>query len=582
MMLCQRLDKGLLLSGLGTVPFAIAASPLASLAQSESTPPNTSSQGMVTAAHPQATQVGLAILQAGGNAVDAAVATTLAISVVEPFSAGIGGGGFLLYAPAQSTSITALDFREKAPRQATPNLYLDDQGQVKPRASRDGHGAVAVPGTVAGLAAVHRRYGKQPWKQLVQPAIRLAQRGFPVSDRLHEAIQQRQSMLATNPAAAAIFLPDGQPPQVGTLLKQPDLGRTLKAIATQPESFYTGAISQAIVRDMTANSGLIDRVDLQTYRPTWREPICGPFRQYRVCAMPPPSSGGVHLLQLLNLWQAKPFPDPPRFAPNTLHYMAESMKIAYADRAVHLGDPGFVIVPMTELVSPEYGRWRSRAISRQQARPADQVKAAPLSLLRWLNYQSESTETSHLNVVDRDRNAVSLTFTVNLGFGAGVVAEGTGIVLNNEMDDFAAAPRVPNAFELVGSKANAIAPGKIPLSSMSPTIVTEDGQLRLMLGAPGGSTIITTVYQLLLNTLVYRQTVSEAIAAPRLHHQWQPDQLTLEKDQFASATQQTLQRMGHKLTERSPWGNASLIQVLPNRTLTGAADPRGEGTALGY
>ncbi len=582
MVLFQWLGMGLVLSGLGSVSLAIAAPPLASLAQSELTSPNTSPQGMVTAAHPQASQVGLAILQQGGNAVDAAVATTLAISVVEPFSAGIGGGGFLLYAPAQNGPIETLDFREKAPRQATATLYQDEQGQVQSRASRDGHGAVAVPGTVAGLAAVHRRYGKKPWKQLVQPAIRLAQRGFPVSDRLHEAIKQRQPMLATNPAAAAIFLPDGQPPQVGMLLKQPDLGRTLKAIATQPESFYTGAIGQAIVRDMTANGGLIDRVDLQTYRPTWREPICGPFRQYRVCSMPPPSSGGVHLLQLLNLWQAKPFPDPPRFAPNTLHYMAESMKIAYADRAVHLGDPGFVIVPMTELISPEYGRWRSRAISRQQARPADQVKAAPLSLLRWLNYQSESTETSHLNVVDRDRNAVSLTFTVNLGFGAGVVAEGTGIVLNNEMDDFAAAPGVPNAFGLVGSKANAIAPGKIPLSSMSPTIVTQDGQLRLVLGAPGGSTIITTVYQLLLNTLVYGQTVNEAIAAPRLHHQWQPDQLTLEKDRFASATRQTLQRMGHKVTERSPWGNASLIQVLPNRTFTGAADPRGEGTALGY
>jgi gamma-glutamyltranspeptidase/glutathione hydrolase len=539
-------------------------------------------RGMVTSAHPLASEVGVAILKQGGNAVDAAVATTLAISVVEPFSAGLGGGGFLLYRQANTGNITALDFREKAPQSATQAMYLDAQGKVRPKASTDGYLAVAVPGTVAGLAAVHQRYGRRPWATLVQPATTLAEQGFIVSERFSKVIAQRLDPLKQNPAARTIFAPNGQPLNPGARLIQRDLGRTLRTIAQNPNTFYTGTIATAIARDMQRNGGLITTNDLKAYQPTWRSPVCGAFNRMEVCSMPPPSSGGVHLIQLLNLWSNAHVAKTPWHHPNALHFMAESMKIAYADRAIHLGDPGFVTVPVTALINPAYAALRRGEISMQRTRPATSVKAASPELLRRYLRQSESTETSHLNVVDQYRNAVSLTFTVNLGFGAGVVAANTGIVLNNEMDDFAIAPDTPNAFGLVGQQANAIAPGKIPLSSMTPTLVTERRRLKLVVGAPGGSTIITTVYQILLNTLHYDMDAGQAVAAARLHHQWQPDTLRVEKYGFDPLTLNDLKTRGHEIGERSPWGNANLIMVQPDNMLAGAADPRGEGVAVGY
>lgn len=544
-------------------------------------------QGMVVSAHPLATQTGVAMLQQGGNAVDAAVATALAISVVEPFSAGIGGGGFLLLWLAQPGEIKALDFRERAPLGANPKLYLDAQGNPRPTASIDGHLAVAVPGTVAGLAAVHQQHGRLPWPQVVAPAIRLAASGFRVSDRLTRFTQQRQ--MALNPAAQAIFTRQGQPYQPGEILIQTDLARSLRAIAENPASFYTGGIGQAIVEDMANSGGILTQQDLQTYRPTWRSPLCGEFRRTRICSMPPPSSGGVHLLQMLNLLSgfklnAGGQPDPDR-----LHLLAEVMKLAYADRAVYLGDPDFVPVPTAILASPVYSHIRRREIRLDRARSAEEVKAADPLLLKTLSRLQESQDTSHLTVVDAQRNAVSLTFTVNLSFGAGVVVPGTGILLNNEMDDFAVAPAVPNAFGLVGDQANAIAGGKIPLSSMTPALVfdppeaptLDHGPFRLAVGAPGGSTIITTVLQILLQVLVDGRDAQTAVAAPRIHHQWFPDRLNLEQGGFSPATLKELQRRGHALRERQPWGNANLIQVTPQGSLEGAADPRGEGSALG-
>ncbi len=543
--------------------------------------PDRGTQGMVTSAHPLASEAGIQILKQGGNAVDAAIATTFAISVVEPFSAGLGGGGFLLLRVGSTGAVKALDFRERAPLAATRTMYLDAQGKVRPRASTDGYLAVAVPGTVAGLHAVHRQSGKLPWHTLVKPAMQLADQGFPVSWRLANAIAS-QSTLRSNPAARQIFTRNGVPLAMGDRLIQTDLARTLKALAADPQSFYTGSIGTAIAQDMAANGGLITRQDLQRYRPIWREPVCGDFAAARICSMPPPSSGGVHLLQILNIIARDDLVKWGWHSPDALHLMIEAMRIAYADRAEYLGDPDFVAVPVKALISPAYGQQRRQEIQLSTTRPSTTVKPGNPHVIQQLNTVKESSETSHLNAVDAAGNAVSLTFTINLGFGAGVVAAGTGIVLNNEMDDFAVAPDVPNAFGLVGRDANAIAPGKTPLSSMTPTIVTTNNRLRLVVGSPGGSTIITTVLQIVLNTLVYDMPIAKAVAAPRLHHQWLPDRTLVDRWGFDPLTRAELQRRGHALTEREGWGNANAIVRRSDGVLEGAADPRGEGAAIGF
>lgn len=537
-------------------------------------------QGMVVSAHPLATQAGLSMLQQGGNAVDAAVATTFAISVVEPFSAGLGGGGFLLMYQAKSNEIKALDFRERAPLNATKTMYLDNQGNVRPNASTNGYLAVATPGTIAGLYEVHRKYGRLPWKTVIAPAIQLAETGLPVSWRFVSATKTRLPTLLKNPDAQKIFTHNGKTYQIGEQLVQPELAATLRSVSQNPQDFYTGTIATAIAADMAANSGLITQKDLQQYRPTWRDPVCGDFRKARVCSMPPPSSGGVHLLQILNIIGDTDLKTLGWHSPDALHLLIESMRIAYADRATYLGDPDFIKVPVKALISPVYAQKRRQEINPQKATPSSQVKAVDPAVLQRLT--KESVETSHLTVVDRDRNAVSLTFTVNLGFGAGVVAKGTGIVLNNEMDDFAIAPNTPNAFGLVGGTANAIAPNKIPLSSMTPTIITENGRLRLAVGSPGGSTIITTVLQIVLNVLVYDMDVRKAVAAPRVHHQWLPDRLNVESWGLDTLTIADLKRRGHQIEERPSWGNANAIVVMPDGSLEGAADPRGEGAASGF
>ncbi len=556
---------------------------------------NRTRQGMVTSAHPMASQVGLKILQEGGNAVDAAVATTIAISVVEPFSAGIGGGGFLLFYDGKT--VKALDFRERAPIKAIPSLYLNSKGQAIPGLSINGPLSVAVPGTIAGLYDVQRRYGKLSWAKVVERSVSLARDGFPVSLRYQQAMGWRRDAIAKNPAASRIFLKNGQIPAIGDRLIQTDLARTLQTIAQDPNTMYTGALAKTIVADQQATGGLITAEDLKQYKPIWRDPVCGRFTipnaatppktdsNFRICSMPPPSSGGIHLLQILNLLELdrlkRDLNQRPWHHPDSIHRLIESMRIAYADRATHLGDPDFVKVPVNALISKAYADRRRKEINPEKATPSIQVKAAEPSVLK------ESSETSHLTVVDRDRNAVSLTFTVNLSFGSGLVVPGTGIILNNEMDDFAVAPTTPNAFGLTGNTANAIAPRKTPLSSMTPTIVLQsDGvkpeQFRLATGAPGGSTIITTVLQVLLNTLVYDMDMERAIAAPRLHHQWLPDQTRLDRWGFDPLTQDHLKQRGHNLLESNPWGNANGIQLLPDGSLDGAADPRGEGTIAGY
>ena len=586
---------------------------------------------MVASAHPLATQAGVEILKQGGNAIDAAVATTLAISVVEPFSAGIGGGGFMMAKVGNETK--ALDFRERAPQKATRNMYLDAQGKVRPNASLEGHLAAGVPGTIAGLAAAHQKYGKLPWRTVVAPSIKLARDGFTVSEIYTEQAKSKQKLLATNPAARAIFTRNGQPLQPGEKLVQRDLARTLIAVARNPQNFYTGTIAGAIDRDMRQNQGLITLADLKAYKPKWREPLCGKFRQYAVCSMPPPSSGGVHLLQILNTIGTTDLAKMGWHSPDALHLLIESMRIAYADRSKYLGDPDFTKVPVAALTNPAYAALRRQEIKMDKAQPSSTVQPVAPEILkrfdasrvpvggqsltpppalsgtpvfssclvcfhvrepRWagavswrgirtgdgskivannVQPRSESLETSHLTVVDKDRNVVSLTFTVNYRFGAGVVVPGTGILLNDEMDDFAAAPGVANNYGLVGGEANSIAPGKTPLSSMTPTIVTENGKFRLAIGAPGGSTIITTVLQILLNVLEYKMDVGAAVAAGRIHHQWLPDKVNVDPWGFDTSTLAELRRRGQTIEQREYWGNANAIQQLPDGRLEGAADP---------
>ena len=566
---------------------------------------------MVVSAHPLASEAGLEMLRKDGNAVDAAVATTLAISVVEPFSAGIGGGGFLLFRNAKTGEIKALDFRERAPLKATRNMYLDENGKVRRGASINGYLAVGTPGTIAGMYEIHSRYGKLPWSTVVKPAIRLARDGFVVKQKFTDAVKRRQKMILQNPVARKIFTRNGEFYQPGDRLIQRDLANTLQATAINPRNFYTGRIARLITADMKKNGGLITLKDLNNYKPKWRSPVCGNFRTSRICSMPPPSSGGVHLLQMLNIIGDTDLKSLQWHHPDALHLLAEAMRVAYADRSEHLGDPDFVEVPVTQLINPAYAKYRRQQISMDKVKRSNEVKPADLKTLqrfssntsstisqKKLNLQypniqqsnqtqlnlnnRESSDTSHLTVVDKERNAVSLTFTVNLGFGAGIVADGTGIVLNNEMDDFAAAPGVPNAFGLLGNKANAIAPNKTPLSSMTPTIVTENGKLRMALGSPGGSTIITQVLQIILNVLEYDMDAGSAVSASRVHHQWFPDVLRVEKFGLGAMTLEELSRRGHKIKQTRSWGNANTIVVTPDNTLEGAADPRGEGEVRGF
>ena len=543
--------------------------------------PLRSKRGMVVSASPLASEAGLLMLKKGGNAVDAAVATTFAISVVEPFSAGIGGGGFLLFHSQKTGEIKALDFRERAPIKATKNMYLDAEGRVRPGASITGYLAVATPGTVAGMYEVHRRYGKLPWREVIKPGIALAKNGFIISDRVawrsSAAYEIRKQAILKNPAAKKIFTRNGEYYQPGEKLIQTDLAKTLQAISENPQSFYTGKIAEIIASDMKKNGGLITIEDLKQYQAIWRNPVCGNFRKSKICSMPPPSSGGVNLLQMLNMIGDTNLKSWGWHHPDAIHLIIEIMKIAYSDRAEYLGDPDFVKVPISQLISPAYAQKRRQEINMKMATPSTAIKPEIKTLKNH-----ESTETSHLNVVDADRNAVSLTFTINLGFGAGTVTPGTGIVLNNEMDDFAVAPGVPNAFGLVGKEANSIAPKKTPLSSMTPTIITENNRLRMAVGAPGGSTIITQVLQIILNVLEYKMDVGAAVSVPRIHHQWLPDELRMEAWGLDALTWEELRRRGHKIRETRPWGNANAITVTEDDTLEAAADPRGDGSPKGY
>jgi gamma-glutamyltranspeptidase/glutathione hydrolase len=533
--------------------------------------------GMVATQEKHATRVGVEILKAGGNAVDAAVAVGFTLAVTHPQAGNIGGGGFMLVHLAGRNETVAIDYRETAPAAMTRDVFLDDKGEADPRKSRDSALGVGVPGTVAGLALAHEKYGSGRFTlaQLIEPAIRLAREGFTVDDDLADSLPRAQPRLARWPASAKIFLkPDGTAPQRGDRLIQADLAASLALIAADPRGFYQGPLAGQIVASLKANGGIMTLDDLKSYRAVERPVLRGSYRGHEVASMPPPSSGGVHLVQMLNILEGLALRESGAGSAATLHLMIEAMKPAYADRAEFLGDPAFVKVPVAGLTAKRYAAQLRSAIDPERARPAQSIRAgAPAA--------HEGDNTTHYSVVDRDGNAVANTYTLNFSYGLALVADGTGILLNNELDDFAAKPGVPNAYGLVGGDANAPGGGKRPLSSMTPTIVLRDGRVALVTGTPGGSRIITMVLQVILNVIDHRMNIAEAVAAPRIHHQWLPDQVNAERG-FSPDTLRLLEQKGHRIVTGATFGSANSIQVTPDG-LAGAADPRQRGTlAEGY
>ncbi|MEQ9498304.1 MAG: gamma-glutamyltransferase [Deltaproteobacteria bacterium] len=537
-------------------------------------------KGVVVSAHADASRAGVEILDRGGNALDAAVATAYALAVVEPFSAGVGGGGFLLYFDAKTKKVTVVDYREVAPRAADRDMYLVN-GEVDPKLSLDGILAVAVPGMVPGLAAAQKKLGRLKLSKVLDPAIRLAADGFLVSPRFHEASVYRLDTLRADAEATRVFLKDGQPYPVGERLVQKDLAKALRAVKRNgPRVFTHGWVAKAIAKTSKDKGGRLVLDDLKSFRTRFREPLVGTFRDHTVYTMPPPSSGGTHLLQMLSMLDIDRERRESRTSVDVRHAQIEIMRRAYADRAVFMGDPAFVDIPLKGLLARDYAERRYATIDWKKATPSKAVSAGKpngVEAPKVTSTPRESNDTTHLTVIDKWGNVVALTQTVNYGFGSGVVVPGTGVLLNDEMDDFSAKPGVPNVFGLVGGEANAIQPGKIPLSSMTPTIVVKDGAVRLAAGSPGGSTIITTVLQVILNVLDRDMTVAEAVAAPRIHMQWLPDVTRFEPGALTDAERAELEKRGFALKPRAGWGNATAIEVLPDGTRIGAADPRGDG-----
>jgi gamma-glutamyltranspeptidase / glutathione hydrolase len=533
--------------------------------------------GMVASQEKLATRIGVDILKAGGNAVDAAVAVGFALAVTHPQAGNIGGGGFMLVHLGGRNETIAIDYRETAPAAATRGMFLDASGEADARKSRESALGVGVPGTVAGLALAHQRYGSGRFTlaQLIAPAIKLARDGFTVDDDLADSLPRAQPRLARWPATAKIFLKgDGVALGRGDRLVQADLAASLETIAAGgPRAFYEGPIAEKIVASLRQNGGIATLDDLKSYRAVERPAVRGSYRGYDIASMPPPSSGGVHLVEILNILEGYPLRDLGAGSAATLHLMIEAMKPAYADRATYLGDPDIVKVPVAGLTSKRYAAELRNAIDPERARPAQSIRAG--------NPPHQGDNTTHFSVIDRDGNAVANTYTLNFSYGLGLVADGTGILLNNELDDFAAKPGAPNAYGLVGGDANAPGPGKRPLSSMAPTIVLRDGRVALVTGTPGGSRIITTVLQVLLNVIDHQMNIAEAVAAPRIHHQWLPDDVVAERG-LSPDTIRLLEARGHRIVIGPTFGSANSILVTPDG-LTGAADPRQRGTlAEGY
>ena len=539
--------------------------------------PVAGARGMVVAPESQAAAAGLAVLRDGGNAVDAAVAMAVALAVTYPRAGNLAGGGFLLYRAPDGTHY-ALDFREIAPAALTPAMFLGPDGKPDPEKSRSRGLAVAVPGSVAGLVEAHARWGSRPWASLVAPAIRLAEEGIAVSPLSAAVYAEENARLAADPAARALFTKDGTPLPEGHRLVQKDLGATLRLLAqSKSDGFYRGRVGQAIVDAVRAAGGVMTLDDLATYKVATREPLVGSYRGLRVVSFPPPSSGGVVLLQALAMLERFDLKASGATSSTTLHRIAEAERRAFADRSRFLGDPGFVDVPVGRLLDRAYLDGRSRSIRDDRALPSSEI--GPGSLPK------ERSHTLHVSVADARGAAVALTTTLNSWFGAAIVAPATGLLLNNEIDDFALAPGVANQFGLRGEAANAPAGGKRPLSSMCPTIVesaSDEPRPLLVLGSPGGGTIISAVLQTILHVVDDGMTLQEAVDAPRVHHQWMPDRLDHETVGIPKDVLDALAAKGHTLHARSFTWNVAAIGRDDKGRYTGAADPRGEGVALGY
>lgn len=532
--------------------------------------------GLVVTQEALASQVGLAILQQGGTATDAAVAVGFALAVTLPQAGNLGGGGFMLIYDATNQRSEAIDFRETTPAAVGRDFYLNEKGEVDETRLRYSPQAVGVPGTVAGLALAHARHGRLPWRQLVKPAIRLAERGFPVRLELVQSLREAREHLTPWPASRRVFFKaDGSAYQPGESLVQSDLAASLQQIADQgAKAFYEGEIARKLVADQQAQQGLLTLADLKNYRAVVRAPVRGTYRGYEIVSMPPPSSGGVHLIQMLNLLETWPLGELGPNSAATLHRLAEAMKLAYADRSAYLGDPDFVKVPGAGLTSKAYAKELAARLDPNRAQPAADIQPGQ-------PHRFESEQTTHYSVVDRDGNAVAVTYTLNFPYGSGIVAAGTGILLNNEMDDFAAKPGVPNAYGLFGDTANAVAPGKRPLSSMTPTLVCKDGQVVLVTGSPGGSRIITTVLQLVSNVIDHHMNLAEATVAPRVHHQWLPDELRVEEG-LSPDTVRLLEGLNHRVVVREAMGAAQSILRAPDGWYGFSDTRRPGGLAAGY
>ncbi|BFM99567.1 gamma-glutamyltransferase [Moraxella sp. K02] len=531
--------------------------------------------GMVASEQGLATQVGLDILKQGGNAIDAAVAVGFALAVVLPNAGNIGGGGFMVLHDDKTGKDVAIDFREIAPAKASRDMYLDNQGNVIDGKSLFTHDASGVPGTVAGMEYALKKWGTMPLSKVLEPAIKLADKGFIVSDVLAQTLKEEKSTLGKWSASKAIFFKNGEPLKSGDLLVQKDLAKSLRLIAKQgAKAFYQGEIATKIAKEMQSQGGTMTLEDLKAYKVVERQPIIGDYRGYKVVTMPPPSSGGVHLIEILNMLEHYPIKEDGVNSAKNIHRMAESMKLAYADRSEYLGDPDFVKIPVTGLTSKAYANERVKTIDENKARPSSTIKPGKPQ-------PYESDQTTHFSVMDKAGNAVAVTYTLNLNFGSGIVVEGTGILLNNEMDDFSVKPGVPNAFGLVGGAANAIEAKKRPLSSMTPTIVMKNNKPWLVTGSPGGARIITTVLQSVVNTIDHEMNPAEAIITPRVHHQWLPDELRVEEG-ISPDTIKLLQDKGHKVVTKAPMGRIQIIQA-DDSGFYGYSDPRNpDGKTLGF
>ncbi|MEQ9465863.1 MAG: gamma-glutamyltransferase [Ekhidna sp.] len=530
---------------------------------------------MISSAHPLATKIGVEVLKNGGNAFDAAVAVKFALAVVFPRAGNIGGGGFAVFRKNDGT-IGAIDFREKAPKGARRDMYLDSAGNVIDELSTVGHLAAAVPGSVDGILALHEMHGTQPLSRLSQPAIDLATSGYAITqDQADEFNEKREDFVRVN--GSNFFLVKDQPWQAGDSVKFQELAGTLIQIRDQGRAgFYEGIVADQIVQEMERGGGLITKEDLTSYKAKWRVPITGNYRGHRVISMPPPSSGGVALLQLLQGAEQYDIREMGHNTAQTIHLMTELERRVYADRATHLGDPDFYDVPVKMLLDPDYNKDRFSSISLVKKTDSQEIKEGEVEII-------ESVETTHFSIVDPEGNAVSLTTTLNSFFGCKVYVKGAGFFLNNEMDDFSAKPGVANQFGLVGGEANAIRPEKRMLSSMTPTIVEKDGKLKMVVGTPGGATIITSNFQAIMNVIDHGMSMQDAVNATRTHSQWLPDRILIEERPIDPRVIEKLERLGHEIEPREAMGRMDCILIREDGMLEGGADyTRGDNYAEGF